>query len=117
MASLRLSNPTESAPALSSLSLPRFARLRREGDSKLTVSVHLLAIFSFESNLAQKLFESAQRFFTKSCAPLPLLTSFTAERGGFEPPIRFRVYYLSKVARSTALPSLRDILLSVLQSG
>ncbi len=31
-----------------------------------------------------------------------------AERGGFEPPIRFRVYYLSKVARSTTLPSLRN---------
>ena len=30
-----------------------------------------------------------------------------AERGGFEPPIHLRVYYLSKVARSTTLPSLR----------
>jgi hypothetical protein len=33
--------------------------------------------------------------------------SVSAEREGFEPSIRFRVYYLSKVARSTALPPLR----------
>jgi hypothetical protein len=33
-----------------------------------------------------------------------------AERGGFEPPIRFHVYYLSKVARSTTLPSLHTAL-------
>ncbi len=36
----------------------------------------------------------------------PSLTSFAAEREGFEPSIPFRIYHLSRVAHSTALASL-----------
>jgi hypothetical protein len=80
------------------------------GISRLTAAVPVLDIFVRHTppKLSQNSFESAQRFSEEKLRPLSSRSFHSlAEEGGFEPPIRFRVYYLSKVARSTALPPLQ----------
>ena len=79
--------------------------LRREGDSNLTDSVQRLDIlFRFAHKISQTAFRILSSHFKNQTQGLVLKT--VAERGGFEPPIRFPVYILSKDARSTTLPSL-----------
>ncbi len=88
--------------------------------SRYTSSIPFGQITSQAHNLTQKLFESLPQANQFACFSPPFENNtllgviFLAEREGFEPSIRFRVYYLSKVARSTALPSLQNNNMNIL---
>lgn len=123
---LRLSNPhVKRAGALLSLRLRKsiLADAFSKGGERGIRTLHVqypfwIFCFATLTNYLKTASNPRHAFVKrKSCAPLSLFTSFTAERGGFEPPIGLPQCRLSKAVHSTALPSLRNNSYPAFQSG